>query len=83
MVSVFSFCATPKITSVAPFSISSHFQTLYHCLLLFQRTLVSIFYLSPAPKPRVLHSSGFHLLSVSKVKTRVGTFTFSVAVPTI
>ena len=36
-----------------------------------------IFYMfSLAPKPRELRSSGFHLLSVAKVKTQTGTRTF-------
>jgi len=39
--------------------------------------------LSLAPKPRELHSSGFHLLSVPRVKTRAGTCVFSVAIPTL
>jgi len=37
--------------------------------------------LSLLPKPRELHSSGFHLLSVLRVKTCAGTHAFSVAVP--
>ena len=39
--------------------------------------------LSLAPKPRELRSSGFHLLSVPRVKTHAGTRAFSVAVPTL
>jgi len=39
--------------------------------------------LSLAPKPRELHSSGFHLLSISRVKTHTGTHDFSVVVPTL
>jgi len=38
--------------------------------------------LSLAPKPRELRSSGFHLLSVRRVKSHTGTRAFSVAVPT-
>ena len=36
-----------------------------------------------APKPRELGSSGFHLLSVPRVKTNVETRAFSVAVLTL
>jgi len=39
--------------------------------------------LSLAFKPTELYSSGFHLLSVPRVKTHVGTHAFSVAVPTL
>ena len=39
--------------------------------------------LSLAPKPGDLHSSGFHLLSVPRVKTHVETHAFLVAVPTL
>jgi len=39
--------------------------------------------LSLAPKPKELRSSGFHLLSVPRVKTHAGVRTFSVAVPTL
>ena len=39
--------------------------------------------LSLAPKPKKLHSSGFHLFSVSRVKIHVGTGVFSVAVLTL
>ena len=39
--------------------------------------------LSLAPKPRELHSSGFHLSSVPRVTTLAGTHAFSVAVPTL
>ena len=39
--------------------------------------------LSLAPKTRELHPSGFHLLSVPRVKTHAGTRAFSVAVPTL
>ena len=36
-----------------------------------------------APKPRELRSSGFHLLSVPRVKTDAGTRPFSIVVPTV
>ena len=36
-----------------------------------------------ALKPRELHSSGFHSLSVPRIKTQAGTLTFSVALPTL
>ena len=39
--------------------------------------------LSLASKPRELHSSGFHLLSVPRVKTYAGIRAFSVAVSTL
>jgi len=39
--------------------------------------------LSLAPKPIELSSSGFHLLSVPRVKTHTGTRAFSVAVATL
>ena len=39
--------------------------------------------LSLTPKPRKLHSSGVHLLSVLSVKTHAGTRAFSVAVPAL
>jgi hypothetical protein len=39
--------------------------------------------LSLASKPSEFSSSGFHLLSVPRVKTHVGTRAFSVAVPTL
>ena len=38
--------------------------------------------LSLAHKPRELRLSGFHLLSVPRVKTGAGTHAFSVGVPT-
>ena len=39
--------------------------------------------LSLTPKPKELSSSGFHLLSVSRVKSHAGTPSFSIAVPTL
>jgi len=39
--------------------------------------------ISLAPKPRVLRLSGFHLLSVPRVKIHADTRAFSVAIPTL
>jgi len=83
--SVFPFYPTSKISSLAPYSISHHFQI---CTIAYQ-TLSSgkLSYLcsmlSLAPKPGELCSSGFHLLSVPRVKTHAGTPAFSVDVPTL
>ena len=43
--SVFPFCPTSEISSLAPCSISQHFQTLHYCLSnsFFWRTFISIF----------------------------------------
>ena len=35
------------------------------------------------PKSKEIHSSGFHLLSLSRVKTQVRTHPYSVAIPTL
>jgi len=82
--SVFPFCPTSEISSLVPYSISHHFQTLHYCLSnsFFLRTFISISMLSLVPKPGELHSSGFQLLSVPRVKTHTGTHAFSVAVRT-
>jgi len=82
--SVFPFCSTSDISSLARCSISHHFQTLHYDLSNSSREpsyLCSM--LSLAPKPRELRSSDFHLLSVPRVKTHAGTRAFSVAVPTL
>jgi len=81
----FPFCSTSEISSLAPCSISHSFQTLHHCLsnAFLWRTVISIFRVSLAPKPKELRSSDFHLLSISRVKTHVGARAFSVAVPTL
>ena len=60
---------TSKSSSLAPCSI-----------LLFRRTSCLFSMLSLSPKPRELRLSGFHLLSVPRVKTHAGTYAFSVAV---
>jgi len=43
---VFPFCPTSEISSLAPCSISCHFQTLHYCLSnsFFRRTFISIFH---------------------------------------
>jgi len=76
---------TSEISPLALCSISQHFQILHYCLsnCFFWRTFISIFHVSLAPKPKGLRSSGFHLLSVPRIKPHAGTRVFSIPATTL
>jgi len=76
------YCPTSEISSLAPCSIAHHFKTLRYCVSTSSGEpshLVSM--LSLAPKPRDMRSSGFHLLSVPRVKIHAGTLAFLICCP--
>jgi len=81
--SVFPFCPTSEISSLAPCSISHHFKTLHYQTLSSGEPSYLFSALSLALKPREIRSSGFHMLSVPRVKTHAGTRASSDAVPTL